>query len=177
MAAGHATTSGAPPTARSAEVYAPTAKNATTPRFTSPVSPHCTLSPSVSRARTPTSVAIAVRYAITSRGSRSRPGEARRPQEQHRDDDGEADRGLVRRRDHERADLFHDADDQRSGQRPWRRPDAAENGRGEDRDDQTAAHQRIDARVEADEHTGAAGQRAAAERRARDHALGRHALD
>src|SRR5438445_239361 len=52
---------GAPPTASRADVYAPTAKNATAPRFTSPVRPHWTFSPSVKSARTPTSVAMAVR--------------------------------------------------------------------------------------------------------------------
>src|SRR2546428_208826 len=177
IAAGHATTSGVPPTANRAEVYAPTAKDATTPRFTRPASPHWTFRPSVSRARTPTSVTMAVRYAVTRDPSRAGAGETGRPHEQHREDDREADRRLVRRWDRKGADLFHHADDQGARERAGRGPDAAEDGRGKDRDDEPTPHQRIDAGVETEEHARAARERTAADGGERDHALGGHPLD
>src|SRR2546426_6362660 len=49
------------------------------------------------------------------------------------------------------------------------RSDATENGGREDRNDQATAHQRIDARVEAEEHAGAAGEPAAAQGRSEEH--------
>src|SRR5229473_837901 len=176
-ATGHATTSGAPPTASRADVYAPTAKNATAPRFTSPVRPHWTFRPSVSSARTPTRVAMAMRYAITRARSRSRAGKAGRPHQQYRENDREADRRLVGWRDHEHPDLLHDADDQGSAERPRRRADAPQNGGREDRDDEATTHHWIDTGVETEEHASAAGEPAAAQGGDRDHALGRYALD
>src|SRR6267142_3203602 len=153
------------------------AKNATAPRFTRPVSPHWTFRPSVKRARTPTRVTIAVRYAITPGPSRARAGEAGRANEQNGQDDHEADRRLVSRGHEQRAGFLHDTHDQRPREGPRRRADSAENGRGKDRDDEAAAHQRVDAGVQAEEDAGAARERAAAEGGDRDHALGRNALD
>src|SRR4029453_10756714 len=145
MPAGHASSSDTPPTASKAEVYAPTAKNATAPRFTRPVSPHWTFRPSVTSARTPTRVRMAVMYAITPASSRARAGEAARPYEQHGQDDHEADRGLVGRRHEERPGFLHDTHDHRSREGARRRADSPQDGGGKDRDDEATAHQRVDA--------------------------------
>src|SRR5262249_20660292 len=136
MAAGHAKTSGVPPTASSADVYAPTAKNATAPRLTSPAMPHWTLRPRVSSAGTQTSGAMAGRRAIGAARSRWRAGGAGGAREQRGGDGGEAARCFVRGRHQERPHLFHDADDKRAGGGPGGGADATENRGRKDRDDE-----------------------------------------
>src|SRR5262245_66436390 len=120
---------------------------------------------------------MAVRYAIMRVSSRPRTGEAARTNEQHGQDDDEADRGLVGRGHEERPRFLHDSHDQGSGERAGRGTDAAENRRGEDRDDEAAAHQGVDAGVQAEKDTGTTRQSAAAERGDGDHTIGGYSLD
>ena len=61
---------------------------------------------------------------------------------------------------------------ERAQKRARRRADPAQDGRGEHRDDEPGAQQRIDGRVEPEEDAGAAGERPAAKRREAGDPLG-----